>query len=579
VIYDDTLIVLDDAAPTRQKQNFGMVVAHELSHQWSGDLVTPAWWDDIWLNESFANWMGLRIGDEWRPELNIGIGSIEEGLAAMDTDALKAGRPIREPIVNSGEIDSAFDTITYGKGGQVIDMIESYMGRDAFQKGVQLHLSRHARGNATAGDFFGSLAEAAGDPRIVASMKGFVDQQGVPVVDVKRTGTNLALSQKRYAAIGAGDVPATVWTIPVCVSNGGTKSCQLLDKPQGTMAAAGSGPLMPNQGGRGYYRFDLPDAGWAALIAAGPKLPAGEALAATDSLWASFAAGGATPARLIEAARVFVANPDSNVAVDGGARLAELNRRGLVSENARPELRRMLLATYLPRLGQIGFDPARGAHAEDSPDVQKLRTDLVSIVTREAKDPATRAKLAKAADAYLGGDAAALDPAFLATALRVRVEEGGATTAEPLFEKAMASTDAYFRGRALVAIAASGRPEVARWLVGRIDDKRLRSSEKVSIIAGVTATLATQEIGLDYLIANFAKLANATNLTSVNAMLSIPASACSAATADRLETALRPQVEAFGRGALTLDRTIERVRSCGALKAARGKAIDAAFKG
>lgn len=577
VVYDDTLLVLDDAAPTRQKQLFGMVVAHELGHQWFGDLVTPAWWDDIWLNESFANWIGYRIGDEWRPELNIGVGSIEEGLQAMNTDALKAGRPIREPIVNSGDIDSAFDSITYGKGGQVIDMIESYMGRETFQKGVQLHLSRHARGNATADDFFGSLAEAANDPRIIASMKGFVDQQGVPVVAVDRATNGLALSQKRYAAIGASDVPATVWTIPVCVSNGGTKSCALLDTPQGTMAAAGSGALMPNQGGRGYYRFDLADADWASLIAMGAKLPAGEALSATDSLWASFNAGNAAPARLVEAARAFVGHADSNVAVDGGTRLADLDRRGLIGEAARPALHRMLLATYLPKLKQIGLDPARGAHAGDSPDVQKLRTDLVSIVTREARDPATRATLAKAAEAYLGGNEAALDPAFLATALRIRVEEGGAAAAQPLFETAMASTDAYFRGRSVMAIAASGRPEVARWLIGKIDDPRLRSSEKVSIVAGVTSPLATRDIGLDYLAANFEKLAKATNLTSVNAMLSIPSSACSVETADKLAAALQPQVKTFGRGALTLDRTIERVRSCGLLRAERGKELDAVF--
>ena len=577
VVYDDTLIVLDDKSPTRQKQLFGMVVAHELGHQWFGDLVTPAWWDDIWLNESFANWIGYRIADQWRPELNIGVGSIEEALEAMDIDALKAGRPIREPIANSGEIDSAFDSITYGKGGQVIDMIESYMGRDAFQKGVQLHLSRHARGNATADDFFASLAEAAHDQRIVASMKGFVDQQGVPVVDVRRSGGNLALSQKRYAAIGAGDVPATIWTIPVCVSNGGTKNCTLLDKQQGTMTATGAGPLMPNQGGHGYYRFDLSDDDWAALIATGPKLAAGEALAATDSLWASFNAGGAAPARLIEAARGFVANADSNVAVDGGNRLAELDRRGVVSDAGRPGLHRMLLSTYVPKLAAIGFDPARGAHAGDSPDVQKLRADLVSIVTREAHDPATRAKLAQAADAYLGGNVAALDPAFLAAALRVHVEEKGAAAAEPLFEKAMASTDAYFRGRAILAIAASGRAEVARWLVGRIDDSRLRSSEKISIIAGITATLATQDIGLDYLAANFEKLARETNLTSVNSMLSIPSMACSVEKANKLSAALKPQIKAFGRGALTLDRTIERIRSCGTLKAQRGKEIDAAF--
>jgi aminopeptidase N len=108
-LYQDNLLILDDHATTAQKRAFGMVVAHELAHQWFGDLVTPAWWDDIWLNESFANWMGYRIGNEWRPDLNIGAGALEEGFAAMGTDALLAGRPIHQKIDTNAQIDAAFD--------------------------------------------------------------------------------------------------------------------------------------------------------------------------------------------------------------------------------------------------------------------------------------------------------------------------------------------------------------------------------------------------------------------------------------------------------------------------------------
>ena len=158
--YGEDILLLDKGAFTAQKQAFGMVVAHELSHQWFGDLVTPAWWDDIWLNESFANWMGYRIGDEWRPDLKIGAGAIKEALAAMDTDALQAGRPIHQHIRTSGEVDSAFDAVTYGKGGQVVAMIAAYLGDEKFRDGVRLHINRHAYGNATTDDFFAALADA-----------------------------------------------------------------------------------------------------------------------------------------------------------------------------------------------------------------------------------------------------------------------------------------------------------------------------------------------------------------------------------------------------------------------------------
>src|ERR1700742_1483801 len=113
----------------------------------------------------------------------------------MNTDALKAGRPIHQPIATNGEIDEAFDSITYGKGGQVVAMIAAYMGDEKFRDGVRLHLDRHAYGNATTGDFFAALADTAHDPRILAAMKSFVDQQGVPLVTVRRGAGGLVLSQ------------------------------------------------------------------------------------------------------------------------------------------------------------------------------------------------------------------------------------------------------------------------------------------------------------------------------------------------------------------------------------------------
>ncbi|HEU4602900.1 MAG TPA: M1 family metallopeptidase, partial [Steroidobacteraceae bacterium] len=201
-IYDDNIILLDKGASTPQKQFFGMVVAHELSHQWFGDYVTPAWWDDIWLNESFANWMGFRIGNEWRPELNIGVNAIDEALGAMSTDALTVGRPIHQPILSNGEIDSAFDRITYGKGGQVIGMVAAYLGDEKFREGVRLHMQRHPYGNATSDEFFGALADAAHDPRVLKSMQSFVNQQGVPMIDLTPQGSQFKATQSRYSIDG-----------------------------------------------------------------------------------------------------------------------------------------------------------------------------------------------------------------------------------------------------------------------------------------------------------------------------------------------------------------------------------------
>ncbi|WP_374942654.1 M1 family metallopeptidase [Sphingomonas sp.] len=576
--YADDIILLDDGATTGQRQNFGMIVAHELSHQWFGDLVTPAWWDDIWLNESFANWMGYRIGNEWRPELNIGVGALAEGFRAMDTDALEVGRAIHQPIATNGEIDSAFDGITYGKGGQVVAMIAAYLGDDKFRSGVRLHMQRHAYGNATSEQFFASLADAAKDPRVLAALKSFVDQQGVPVVDVARRGNQLVLTQSRYAFLGSNPKPES-WTIPVCIGgNGGKRTCTLMDGATATVAAPGAGAFMPNAGGTGYYRFNLAPADWQALIATGATMPAGEAIATTDSLWAAFRAGKAQASWLVDAAKAMAANPDSTAGVTNGQRLAGLRGRGLIDDATLPAYRALMDRIYAPRLAALGFDPALGAHAADTPDRQALRQELVGLVGEEARDAGVRAKLIAAGKAYLAGNTRALDQAFLGDALVMVVEDGGLPAARMLVERALSSQDAVFRRSALGAAAASGRPEVARWLLD-FQDQRLRSIERFGGIGILARTGGTADLAGDWILANYATLAAGAN--GIFATSRLPQALngqCSVAKAQRIEALLGPKVRAANAGVLDFERAVETIRHCGDLKDAKSAEVAAAIR-
>ena len=575
-IYGDNILLFGPGATTRQKQEFGMVVAHELSHQWFGDLVTPDWWGDIWLNESFANWMGYRIGNEWRPDLNIGVGAIDEALTAMDTDALKAGRPIHQAIETSGEIDAAFDAVTYGKGGQVVAMIAAYLGDEKFRDGVRLHMNRHAYGNATSDQFFAALAEAAHDPRVIAAMKSFVDQQGVPVVTLARSpGGRLTASQARYALLGT-DVPPQTWTIPLCLRAGERRSCTLLEKPSTTLSIA-SGPVMPNAGGQGYYRFDMPEAEWRALLQGGPTMAAGEALAVTDSLWASFRAGKTGPSLLVEAARRMAANPDSNVATDGGDRIAGLRARGLIPAAAMPNYRRLMATIYEPRLRKIGFRVGSGAHAGDPPDRQKLRAALVDLVADEARDPEVRAVLDQAAAAYLAGDAKALDQAFLTEALTIHVQDRGVAAVKPLYEAMLATKDSLFRSAARAALGKSGDPATAKWLLAQMGDQRLRKTDKSGFLRDLMQQAETRDAAYDWLIANFDSFGKSIGIFEFNSLMTMPARFCSAAKSAEIERTLRPRVVEAERGALSLDRTVEQVHACGLLQDAKGSDIAAAL--
>ncbi len=575
-IYGDGILLLDRTATTRRKQAFGMVVSHELSHQWFGDLVSPAWWDDTWLNESFANWMGYRIGNEWRPDLNIGVGGLAEGFSAMSTDALEVGRPIHQHIAQNSEIDNAFDAITYGKGGQVITMFAAYLGDDKFRDGVRLHLSRHAYGNATSEQFFQALADSARDPRVVTAMRSFVDQQGVPVVAIARQGDRLVATQSRYAYLGSHPTPER-WTIPLCVRTGTTRSCTLLDKPTMAIDAKPAAVIMPNAGGTGYYRFTLSPADWKALIAQGASLEPGEALATVDSLNAAFRAGSAPADWIVTAARVMAANPSSEVSLQPASILAGWHRRGFLTSTTLPAYRALLNGIYAPKLTALGFDPRAGAHASDAPDRQDIRQQLVGLLASEGQDAGVRATLDRAATAYLAGDRSALDPAFVGAGLNVHLAAGGLADAKALMARALASEDATFRSAALGAIGTTGRPDVAGWLLS-FQDPRLRSLERIQLLAGIAGTPETTELAGDWILANYAALAAGGNgIFTTSRLPGMFGLQCGADRADRIEATLGPKVRAANAGVLEFQRTVENIRHCGVLRDAKQGEMNAAI--
>lgn len=576
--YGDSILFLDKGASTSQKQEFGMVVSHELAHQWFGDLVTPAWWDDIWLNESFANWMGYRIGNEWRPDLKINVGAIDEAFRAMSTDALKAGRPIHQPIKTSGEIDSAFDAVTYGKGGQVVAMIAAYLGDEKFRDGVRLHLNRHAYGNASTEQFFAALAEAAHDPRVLTALKSFVDQQGVPVVRVERTAGGLAVSQKRYAMLGT-DIQPETWTIPLCIRVGETRQCSLLDKASATVPISAAGAIMPNAGGTGYYRFSLPETEWRTLIGQAASLPPGEALAMTDSLWAGYRAGEVAPALLVDAARAMVANGYSGAVVDGGQRLAGLRARGLVAEGDLPAYRALVDGIYAPKLAALGFDPKAGVYAAEEPDRQKLRSDIVALLAAEAQDKAVTARLATAATAYLAGDKAALDQSLFDEGFGAYLATGGSAAVSSLFDKAANSDDTLFRDAAIGALGSSGDAATGHWLIDHMADTRLRPSDRLGMLRGMTFKPATRDFAFDWLLAHYDDFVKDNGIFTASTLPSYASGYCSVDKAAAIEAALRPKVDKYQRGGLSLDRTVEQVHDCGVLAQARGAELAKALRG
>lgn len=574
-IYDDGILLLDDNAPTTQKQRFGMVVAHELSHQWFGDYVTPVWWDDIWLNESFANWMGFRIGNEWRPELNIGIGSIDEALTAMTTDALKTGRPIHEKITRNEDIDQSFDQITYGKGGQVVAMIANFLGDETFQKGVRLHMEKHPYGSASTNDFFETLAEAAHDQRVLLALKSFVDQQGVPVVDIKRENNGFVATQYRYARLGTNFAPQH-WVIPLCIRQGETKKCEFLENRPLKLELNANEAIIPNFGGLGYYRFNLPHDEWLKLIAVGDKLPAGEALAVIDSLWAQFNAGNASMDDLLLAAKNFANNPDSNVATDAVQRLSGLAVRGLIADKDLQNYNKIMAQIYGERLKSLGSELGANAYLNDDPDRQKLRITLIETMAMDAHDGQLRTQLANAANAFIGGNQNALNPGLYNVAFQVLGEDQGDEKIKSIFNIIINSHNDLLREEALQALN-NGTTTNANWLLSQYQNKDLLSSERNEILSALMLDPKTRDMTFEWIKNNFDKIGKSNGIFAVQRLSNLPRYYCSIAKADEVETFFRPIIRADGRGELSFNRMMEQIRNCADLSDAKSAEISQAL--
>lgn len=574
-LYRDDLLVMDSQAPVVQQRGFGMVVAHEIGHQWFGDLVTPAWWDDLWLNESFANWIGYRIGDRWRPDLGIAGDALGAGFDAMETDALLAGRPVHQPIARSSDIDTAFDAITYGKGGHVVGMIAAWLGDAKFREGVRRHIAAHRFGTATSEDFFTALAQVAGNPELVPAMRSFVEQQGVPLLAMKQSGDRVAVTQLRYTTAGVAP-PESFWTIPLCLRRGPNRQCFIMDRHTQSFTMAGEGPVFPNAGGTGYYRFELTAKHWQDLITRAGTLPGGEALALVDSLWASIRGGRGTIGEMARLAKNLIHHPDPHAADAPDKALSRLVRENIVGAQGRRGFRLLREKLYGPLLRQYGFDPRAGVYAHETSARMQRRVQIVNALVGTGGGKEIRRQLEAAVAAYLAGDKAALDPAWFDHALDLALFQHDGDTVHRMVDQALSSEDPVFRPAALGAAARFGDPEVAAWLLA-LKDPRLRESEKRDFLDGVMSRSTTREYGYTWaLVQADGLLAGSNGASFARRLPAMLGRFCSVAWGARIEREFGPKL-AGTPGALELARASERVRNCGLLDDMMGPQIDAEF--
>lgn len=262
---DDVLLVEPKTVSVRQLSTLSVFMAHEFAHMWFGDLVTMEWWDDLWLNEAFAEWMGNKISDEVYPEYKMHIQDLQATQGAMRIDSRLSTRAIRQPVSALGNLLQAADELAYKKGQAVLGMFEQWLGPETFRAGVLAYLNDHEWGNAVGSDLWSALSKASGKDAS-GPMSTFLDQGGVPLLtaEVQADG-RVKLSQRRFLSYGVKASGDPLWKIPVALtySDGTSVRTQrlLMTERETTVALEGTrAPVWvnPNHGASGYYRWTVP---------------------------------------------------------------------------------------------------------------------------------------------------------------------------------------------------------------------------------------------------------------------------------------------------------------------------------
>jgi len=567
-----------------RQRTYSLVIAHEMAHQWFGDLVTTAWWDDIWLNEAFASWMDSKIMRHWKPEWNTVLDEQNTRLGAMGGDELLAARKIRQPIESNDDIANAFDGITYSKGEAVIGMFESWMGEEAFRRGVQRYIRQYAWRNATAGDFLDSLSSDGGKP-VGRAFSTFLDQAGVPLVSVRLScgaggGATLQLSQKRALPLGsAGSAPQT-WQIPVCVrygdSAGTHRECKLLADPatEWKLAEAKGCPawVEANADGRGYY-FARYEGGLQEKLFAdgGAHLSPAERVAALGDVDALTRMGEIKSAVALGLAVEFAGDPvrmvvESAVGIIGGV------HEHMLPAELRPNYARLVDRAFGARAHQLGWKAKAGEDAE----TRLLRASIVPLVALWGGDGSLAAEARQLAQEWLK-EHAAVDADIAGEVLTVAARTGDEGFFKQLTETLAHTEEQHQRDLILSAMGSFSDPRIARAAMETMLKPSFDLREANSLLMGPGGLPETRAAPFEFVKANFEAIAAkipAGSTFGFGAFLPfVGVSFCDERSAKELKAFFEPRVDRFAGTRRNLAQTLESIRVCAAYQGAQQDSV------
>ena len=576
ITFRERLLLVDPSrAALNTRKSIASILAHEIAHQWFGNLVTMRWWDDIWLNEGFATWLANKPLAEWRPEWNVHLDDAADTQSALGLDALGSTRAIQLEVETPDEINQVFDGIAYEKAAAVLRMVEQYVGPDLFRRAITSYLAKYSYANASGADFWQEMALVTGQPvdRIIQS---FVEQPGVPLLSVRascvNTTSQISIEQGRFTTDTAAP-PSTgqVWTVPACFRTAGNEPrCEVINRPVQTVSISGCDGVFANADSRGYYFTEYSPDGVRALAAAAAGLEPIERLGLLGDEWWIVRSGRHDVDVYLDLAGALAGDATPAVGSELASRLSYVGSY-LLSPAGRPAYQGWIRERFGPSLAALGLP----GDADDDDDIQARRATLLSLLAVTANDSALQQRARAMAEQYLD-DPGSLSGTLARTVLRVGALNGDADLYDrymPSLGTLTSDPEEYYRF--FSALPWFRDPA----LVSRTLEFALSPGVRTQDTATLIAVLLGQSWGQDAAWAFTRQQWNAiteklgTSFQGIPALVSAVGAFCSAERATEVRTFF--SASPVPSATRTLRRSLERIDACTALASRQSTALAA----
>ncbi|MDA0988287.1 MAG: M1 family metallopeptidase [Chloroflexi bacterium] len=517
ITYRETALLYDPKnSSANTKQRIMEVVAHEMAHMWFGDLVTMEWWDDLWLNESFASWMGDKAVDHQYPEWHMWTQFVyQDTNSGLSLDGLRNSHPIEAKVEDPAQIRELFDAISYSKGGAVLRMLEDFLGPEAFQRGLHGYLSAHQYGNARTEDLWAALEEASGQP-VTTVMNSWVKQMGYPFLQVKAelhdSNLHIGLSQHRFLydhLMEQDGDDKTLWQVPVSITQAGNdKKVSILMEQQETEVSLAWEPSLDssdwvkvNAGQTGFYRVNYQAEEWEKLRSAVEKqqLPAIDRLGIQNDAYALARAGHLPATQFLSLAESYKGETDSSVWSDLATNLRGMEN--LVQDQPLfPQFRNFAGALFQQIAEQVGWDAKPGEGHLDS----LLRTTVLGQAGSYG-DPQVLAE-AKTRFARFLNEPSSVHPDLRGLVYSLTAQEGDRSTYDALWELEKKAGLHEERMRLLGALTRFHQKDILQDVLERSMSTEVRSQDSVLVVISVAGNRHGKELAWEFIKANWDEL-------------------------------------------------------------------------